>query len=89
MILTAVLALLVAGYAQHRLAFHAASARQLWITRLMLLAVGLAFGWAMSNVYLDAEGVVSLWVFVTAFGVTHLPAAIILWLKKQRNKQEK
>ncbi|WP_166254728.1 hypothetical protein [Marinobacter salicampi] len=81
-------ALFVAAYAQYRMAFHTATNTQLWLGRLILLSVALAFGWAMSTTYTDVEDGAVWAVFLTAFGVAHLPAAIILWLKKQRNKQQ-
>lgn len=79
------MALLVAGYAQHRLAFHTASMTQLWLGRLMLAGVGLAFGWAMTGLYMDVAEGGAVIAFVVSFGIAHLPAAIILWLKRQRD----
>lgn len=83
------IALAATAYAQYRLPYHTPTNRQLWVTRLLLVSVGLGFGWAMSDVYLDVEGGAAVTVFLSAFGVAHLPAAIILFLKKQRDKQVK
>lgn len=76
-----------AVYAHYRLPFQTPNSTQLWITRLLLISVGMGFGWAMSRVYLDVEGGEAIAAFIGAFGVAHIPAAIILFLKKQRSKQ--
>ncbi|WP_404364217.1 hypothetical protein [Marinobacter sp.] len=85
MIMAVVLALALAAWVHYRLGFQIASTAQLWAARIMLLLVGAGFGWAMSQVYIETGGLAGAWVFLTSFGVVHLPAAIILWLKKQRN----
>lgn len=87
MIIAVVLALALAAWVHYRLGFQIAGTGQLWAGRIMLLLVGAGFGWAMSQVYVDAQGLAAAWVFLTSFGVVHLPAAIILWLKKQRDSQ--
>lgn len=79
--------LFAAAYAQYRLPYQTPNSTQLWTTRLLLIGVGLGFGWAMSQVYLEVEGAEAVIVFLSAFGVAHLPAAIILFLKKIRSRQ--
>ena len=86
MMVAVILALGVTGWVHYRLAFQVRGTLQLWAGRIMLLLVGTGFGWAMSQVYTDTRGLAASWVFLTSFGVAHLPAAIILWLKKQRDK---
>lgn len=79
--------LAAAVYAHYRLPFLTPNRLHLWLTRLLLLAVGLGFGWAMSGVYLDVEGGAALLVFLGAFGLAHFPAAVILGLKTIRQRQ--
>jgi len=86
MIAAVILALGVTGWVHYHLAFQVRGTVQLWAGRIMLLLVGAGFGWAMSQVYTGARGLAASWVFLISFGVAHLPAAIILWLKKQRDK---
>lgn len=88
-LLVAMMAVPIAAalYAHYRLPFQTPNKTQLWITRLMLISVGVGVGWAMSSVYFDVEGGEAVVFFVGAFGVAHIPAAIILFLKKQRSKQ--
>ena len=87
MILLLVVSLSAAAYAHYRLPYQTPTRTQLWITRVLLLGVGLGFGWAMSGVYLEVEGAEATVVFLSAFGVAHVPAAIILFLKKIRSRQ--
>lgn len=86
-VLLVAIPLTAAVYAQYRLAFHTPNFTQLWLTRLLLLSVGLGLGWAMAFVYLPVEGAQTWLVFLSAFGVAHIPAAIILFLKKHRQRQ--
>lgn len=76
-----------AFYAQSRLALQTPNATQLWLTRTLLILVGLAFGWAVSSVYFETSGLEALASFLAAFGAAHIPAAIILFLKQVRSKQ--
>ena len=87
MIMAVILALVLAGWVHYRLGLQIASTGQRWAARAMLVVVGISFGWAMSQVYVDSHGLAAAWVFLTSFGMVHLPAAIILWLKKQRSRQ--
>lgn len=79
--------LAAAVYAHARLPSLTPTRTQLWLTRLMLIGIGLGFGWAMSDVYFDVEGGAKVMLFLSAFGVAHLPAAIILGLKTIRRRQ--
>lgn len=90
MFLIALLSLCIPAYAHYRLSFHGSKKYfPLWVTHLLLVAVGLGFGWAMSSVYTNIEGQAVIWTFILAFSAVHVPAAIILWLKKQRKQQLK
>jgi hypothetical protein len=87
------LALAVSGaaaYAQWRIPFHTANARHALIARLVLLTVGIAFGLVLATTYTDTyvgrQDWLFLIVFLAGFGVVHVPAAAILFLKRQRDK---
>ena len=74
--------LALAVYAHHRIAAHTASPRNAMLTRAVLAVVGLALG---SVAVLSAPPAVSApLLFLQAFGVVHLPAAIILFFKRAR-----
>ncbi len=79
-------ALGAATYAQWRIPYHTANARHVLISRAVLTAVGLAFGAVMATVYTNTQGWRSLMVFLAGFGLVHVPAAAILFLKRQRDK---
>jgi hypothetical protein len=79
------LTLSAAGYAQHRLPFHSATRRQLWFSRTLLALLGMLFGWVMSHRF-AAEGLSGILVFLSAFGVVHVPTAVILFIKRQRHE---
>jgi L-asparagine transporter-like permease len=73
-----------AVYAQRRIPFHTTSASHAWIARLILLIVGIAFGIAMVTAYSNAQGWLAVIAFLAGFGLVHVPAAAILFLKQQR-----
>jgi hypothetical protein len=73
-----------AVYAQWRIPFHTVTARHALITRLMLLAVGVAFGVVLAATYTDTQGWLAVLTFLTGFGLVHVPAAAILFLKRWR-----
>lgn len=83
--LLTVLTLIAAAYTHYRLPFHSAGTKQLWLTRLLLIAVGLAFGWVVSRRY-QAGGIAEAAIFLSAFGVVHVPAAFILFIKRRRKE---
>lgn len=86
MILILAITISATVYAHYRLPFHTPNRTQLWATRLLLIAIGMAFGWAMSDVYTDVQEGAAVLVFLSAFGVVHIPAAIILWIKRKRKE---
>jgi len=79
------LTLAAAAYAQHRLPFHSATRHQLWFSRSLLALLGVLFGWVMSHRF-AAAGFEGILVFLSAFGVVHVPAAAILFIKRQRHE---
>lgn len=60
--------------------------RQVWALRIMLVLVGIAFGVVATAVYLK-EMEPDWLVFLAGFGVVHVPAAVIVFLKRQRRKE--
>ena len=82
-IVTATL-LFAASYAQYRIPRHTAGAAKIMLTRATLIVVGIALGYVMSRNSLDARGPVPLLLFVIGFGLVHLPAAFILFIKRKR-----
>jgi hypothetical protein len=74
--------LVCAGYAYIRLPAHSKSSGQAKWTAALLAVTGILFGYAMASVY--ATGVSPLIGFLAGFGVVHIPAAIILFVKQQR-----
>lgn len=83
----AIMALAAAAYAHYLLPAHTTKGAQRWFTHLLLVLVGLAFGWAVATVYYRVEGGLQVLVFVHAFGVVHVPAAFILFIKQRRRRE--
>lgn len=57
--------------------------------RIMLLVTGLAFGGVMAFYYTDTAGLMQVLIFASAFGLVHVPAAFILFLKKVKRRQNR
>ncbi|HET9663343.1 MAG TPA: hypothetical protein VFP00_03880 [Burkholderiales bacterium] len=79
----AALLLTAAGYAQYRIPFHTAGATRIAVTRGMLLAAGIAFGYVNAAISGAQDGL-ALLMFLIGFGLVHAPAAIILFIKRHR-----
>lgn len=77
-----IFALSAAAWAHFRLSSHARGTRLL--VGAVLIVMGAAFGWVMAFVYTDSHGLAQVLVFVSAFGLVHLPAACVLQLKHWR-----
>jgi uncharacterized membrane protein len=72
-------------YAHARLRYHTKTALRTLISHLMLLAVGIAFGYAMAAYYFAGTRTLeATLIFVFAFGLVHVPAAVILFIKRRR-----
>ncbi|WP_152205553.1 hypothetical protein [Marinobacter changyiensis] len=76
--------LLITGFAHWRIHLQIARTSQRLLLHGLLLTVAIAFGWAMGSVYTQNEEGGAWFIFLYAFGVVHVPAAIILWLKRQQ-----
>ncbi|QBQ54066.1 hypothetical protein [Nitrosococcus wardiae] len=75
-----------AVYAQYRIPFHTANAAQSWVTRLILGVIGVGIGIISVDRYQEAEGIFPLLAFLNGFGAVHVPAAFILFIKRQRGE---
>ena len=73
-----------AVYAQYRIPQHTAGRFNVALTRLLLIVIGIAFGYVLAQTYADARGLPPVLVFLAGFGLVHLPAAIILFIKRAR-----
>jgi hypothetical protein len=81
--------LAAAGWAHLRIRSHTPATR--FISHSVLIVTGLAFGWVVAFVYTadtytQDNALLKLLVFLSAFGVVHVPAAVILQLKRVRHK---
>ena len=83
--LAAALALATAGYVQLRLPLFTATPLRLMLARSILIAVGLGCGYVGAQMYRDLPA--SVLAFMIGFGVVHLPATGILFLKGQRGEK--
>jgi hypothetical protein len=83
--LLTVILLLAAGYAQWRLPRFEATRSGTLLARGILLLIGVAFG-LVSAGYFAEPGYPAALVFLSGFGLVHLPAAIILLLKRERGE---
>jgi hypothetical protein len=81
LVVAAVLLLVIAAYAQYRIPGHTRGAMRALAARLILVIVGVAFGYVAARSYPD-DG--RLLVFLCGFGAVHLPAAVILFVKHSR-----
>lgn len=84
--LLATILLAAALYAHYRLGLQAATAARVWLARLVLIIAGLAFGYVMVVYYVRNQGIATFLIFLCAFGLAHVPAAIVLWLKEKRGE---
>jgi hypothetical protein len=82
--IVAALALAAAAYVQLRLPYFTASAAKLTAARSILFIVGIGCGYVGAQMYRDP--LASVLAFIIGFGVVHLPATAILFLKGQRGE---
>ena len=80
-------ALTAAACAQYRLPFLTTNRNQAWWARGVLMMTGIAFGLlAVRQIGVTESRLMQLLIFLTACGLVHVPAAIILFLKQQQRK---
>jgi hypothetical protein len=80
-LLLAALVLAAAAYAQQQIPRFTASARTANLVRAGLIALGLVFGYVAAD-NLSEAGVPAPLTFLIGFGAVHVPAALILLLKR-------
>ena len=74
-------------YTHYRLPFLTTTRAQAGWARAILMLTGVAFGWvAVEQIGRHESGFMQLLIFVAAWGLVHVPAAIILFLKQQQRK---
>jgi hypothetical protein len=72
--------LAAAGYAHYHIPFHTAGRARALVAHGVLIVVAAAFGYvASAHAQTRGEALLS---FLAGFGAVHLPAAIILFLKR-------
>ena len=84
------LLMVAVAYAHGSLALLVPRRRDVLLARGVLIFTGLAFGAVMAwrgTHWPVEEGVSPVLVFASAFGITHVPAALILWLKRLARRQ--
>lgn len=80
--LLAALHLAAAAYAQRNLPHHVIGKRRALVLRVVLLLTGIAVG-SLATMY-SAQPHVAILAFLSGFGAVHVPAAVILLLKRAR-----
>lgn len=81
--LFALIGLAAAAYAHANLAHFIATQSGLMATHVVLLAVGLAFGYVAS---MSAGDGAARWLaFAAGFGAVHVPPAVVLMIKRARH----
>lgn len=72
-----------AAYAHYRIPYHTKTALGRWFLHIFLGVIGLAFAWVNSQRF-PVTGMWEVLVFLSSFGVVHIPAAGILFIKRQQ-----
>ena len=81
--------LIAAGYAHFQIPRLTAGRSKAAMTHSSLIAVALVFGYVIAaNASLIGQGASPLLVFLAGFGAVHVPAAIILFLKRRRGERK-
>lgn len=82
-ILFAVFFVALAAYAHWLLPRYTAGKTRLRLTRAILIATGLAFGYVSATLS-TTDPITRTLAFLIGFGVVHAPAAVVLYVKKAR-----
>lgn len=81
------LSVAAAIYTHYRLPFLTATRTQAAWARAILMLTGVAFGFvAVWQIGSNESGLMQLLIFLAAWGLVHVPAAIILFLKQQERQ---
>ena len=84
-ILTALL-FAATAYVHHRLPIHTRDSGKTWLLRFLLIFVGAGLGWVSMTWFRDITEAARSILFLFGFGLAHLPAFFILYLKRQRGE---
>lgn len=80
----AVLLVAATAYAQYEIERYTAGKAKTWLTRAMLLAIGLALGYVLAKSGHILHEPTGLLLFLIGLGMVHLPASFILFFKHER-----
>ena len=83
--LAAVVVSAVAAFAQWRIGDFTATRARAWLTRAILVTLGVGVGLASVRT-MPSDGNAIVW-FLLGFGIVHVPAALVLLLKQLRGEQ--
>lgn len=79
-------ALGVAFYAHRYLRAHVVGSARLAFLHVFLLMTGVIFGYAAASIYAGGDRLYFALAFLAAFGLVHVPAAVILFIKGERSE---
>lgn len=82
MIVAAVVLFFLALYAHRQITVFTLGSANVFIARAALLIVGVLFGWVIAAA--EADPLRQALRFAIGFGMVHIPAAVILFIKAQR-----
>ena len=82
MIIVAAVLLFLAIYVHRQIAVFTLGSANVFIIRMVLLVIGALFGWIGAAT--EAEALRQVLRFAIGFGIVHVPAAVILFIKGQR-----
>lgn len=82
MLVGAGLLLLIVAYAHRQIGIFTQGSANILVARLLLLVVGGVFGWL--GAVGESGELHTLLRFLIGFGIVHIPAAVILFIKHQR-----
>jgi hypothetical protein len=82
MIIVAAVLLFLTVYVHRQIAVFTLGSANIFIARMVLLVVGALFGWIGAAA--EADTLRQILRFAIGFGIVHVPAAVILFIKGQR-----
>lgn len=74
------------AYVHHRLPIHTQHSTQTWLLRLLLIGVGIGLGWLSMTWFRDITEGLRWALFLFGFGLAHVPAFFVLYIKRQRGE---
>jgi hypothetical protein len=84
-ILTALL-IAATAYVHYRLPIHTLDSGKTWLLRFLLILVGAGLGWLSMTWFSNITEAARSVLFLFGFGLAHLPAFFILYMKRQRGE---